>query len=162
MGFGLVTPLRWRRLKNSSAYISLRKWPDRQSRRRSGVAAIRRRGREFRLSPSRMGKAIFSSSRIWQARRILPSSPSVKTTRLGRRLRLVNHAPHDFVGLAQTLLQFLAILFDVDRLLGHAGFHGGLSHGGSLPNQTRGSNGLGIMYWRPNSRRSSNTQRQAT
>ena len=67
----------------------------------------------------------------------------MKTTRLGARLRLVDHAAHDFVGLAEALLQLFAVLRDIHRLLRHAGLHGGLRHGGRLPDQHARIEGFG-------------------
>ena len=54
---------------------------------------------------------------------------------LGLALRLVDHAAHDFVGLAQAAFELLAILLDVHRLLRDAGVHGGLRHRRRLPDQ---------------------------
>ncbi len=54
---------------------------------------------------------------------------------MGLRLRLVDHDAHQLVRLAQPLLQLLAILVEVDRLLRHAGLHGSLGDRGRFPDQ---------------------------
>src|SRR5208337_2174510 len=54
---------------------------------------------------------------------------------LGIRLRLVNHDPHQFVRLAQTLLELFAVFHDIHRILRHPGVHGGLGYRSRFPNQ---------------------------
>ena len=61
----------------------------------------------------------------------------------GLALGLVDHAAHHFVGAAQTALQLLAILGQIDRLLRHAGFHGRLRHRRGFPDQHARIEGLG-------------------
>ena len=54
---------------------------------------------------------------------------------LGLPLRLVDHHPHDFIGLAEPALELLLVLFDLDRLLGHPAVDGRLGHRRRLPDQ---------------------------
>jgi hypothetical protein len=54
---------------------------------------------------------------------------------LGLAPGLVDHHPHDAAGLAQTPLELLAVLLEVDLLAGHAGGHRRLGHRRGLPDQ---------------------------
>src|SRR6185437_12866078 len=54
-----------------------------------------------------------------------------------------HHHAHHLVGFAQAALELFAILNNIHRFLGDAGFHGSASHGGSLPNQHARIEGLG-------------------
>ena len=104
------------------------------------------------ISPRRMGFAIPSSTIICAARRIASSSPSGKTIRFGdfwalctkkrmtsrvlpsRASRESLYASKSVIGTRATPVSIAAFAI-----------------AGASQSRTRGSNGFGIIYWRPNS-----------
>ena len=65
---------------------------------------------------------------------------------LALALDLVDHLPHDGVGLAESRLELFSVTVDVEFLGRHAGdafVNGGLSHCGGLPNQHPAVKGFG-------------------
>ena len=115
---------------------------------------FRHRARIACSSPNSMGCAIFSSSRIWHARRILSSLALREHDALRPALRLVNHDAHHFLLAAQPALELSRYS---SRSIGTCATPVSIAAFATADAshiRTRASNGLGMMYSGPNSSRS--------
>ncbi len=94
-----------------------------------------------------MGRAISSSSTIWQARSTLMLSPSGKTIRLGALFARCDDPAHDRVlRAADAALQPLAVLVEVERAArATPDSIAASATAGAHHQSTRVSNGLGMM-----------------